>query len=48
MIIKQKQEQPYREQEMPIDIGKAKENFDKDRKPKCFNCEIYGHMAKDF
>ena len=33
---------------MPIDIGKAKESFDKDRKPMCFNCEIYGHMAKDF
>ena len=37
----------YRGQEMSIDIGKAKENFNKDEKPKYFNCEIYGHMAKD-
>ena len=35
------------EREMPMDIGKVKENFDKDGKPKCFNCEIYRHMAKD-
>ena len=32
---------------MSIDIGKAKENFDKDKKPKCFNCEIYRYIAKD-
>jgi len=37
----------YGEQEMPMDIGKAKENLDKDRKPKYFNCEIYRHIAKD-
>ncbi len=29
-----------------MDIGKSKDNF-KDRKLKCFNCEIYGHIAKD-
>ena len=29
-----------------MDIGKAKENFDKSRKPKCFNCNIYGHLTK--
>ena len=40
-------EKPLVEREMPMDIGKAKENFNKDGKPKCFNCEIYRHMAKD-
>ena len=30
-----------------MDIGIAKDNFNKDRKPKCFNCNIYGHMTKD-
>ena len=29
-----------------MDIGKSNENF-KDRKPKCFNCNKYGHIAKD-
>jgi len=29
----------------PIDIGKSNDNF-KDGKPKCFNCNKYGHMAK--
>ena len=36
----------YGGRDIPIDIGKAKDNFDKDGKPKCFNCNIYGHMAK--
>ena len=30
----------------PIDIGKSNDNF-KDRKPKCFNCNKYGYMAKE-
>ena len=29
----------------PMDIGKSNDNF-KDGKPKCFNCNKYGHMAK--
>ena len=29
-----------------MDIGKSKENF-KNRKPRCFNCDIYGHIAKN-
>jgi len=29
----------------PMDIGKSKDNF-KDGKPKCFNCNKYGYMAK--
>ena len=28
-----------------MEIGKSNENF-KDRKPKCFNCKIYGHIAR--
>ena len=32
---------------MPMDIGKSKENF-KDRKPRCFNCDIYRYIAKDY
>jgi len=30
----------------PMDIGKSNDNF-KDRKPKCFNCNKYGHIAKE-
>jgi len=30
-----------------IDIGKAKDNFDKDGKLKYFNCNVYRHMAKN-
>jgi len=29
-----------------MDIGRSDDNF-KDRKPKCFNCNKYGHMAKE-
>jgi len=30
-----------------MDIGKSQDNFNKDGKPKCFNCNIYGHLAKE-
>jgi len=30
----------------PMNIGKSNDNF-KNRKPKCFNCNKYGHMAKE-
>jgi len=36
----------YGEQGQPMDIGRSNENF-KDRKPKCFNCNKYKHMAKE-
>ena len=36
----------YGGREQPMDIGRSNDNF-KDRKPKCFNCNKYGHMAKD-
>ena len=29
-----------------MDIGKLNDNF-KDRKPKCFNCNKYRHIAKE-
>jgi len=29
-----------------MDIGKSSDNF-KDGKPKCFNCNKYGHIAKE-
>jgi len=39
-------ETTYRGWEIPIDIGKSKENF-KDRKPRYFNYDIYRYLAKD-
>ena len=36
----------YNGQRQPMDIGKSNNNF-KDGKPKCFNCNKYGHMAKE-
>ena len=36
----------YRGRGQPMDIGKSNNNF-KDRKPKCFNCNKYGHMVKE-
>jgi len=38
----------YKGRDTLIDIRKARDNFDKDRKPKCFNCNIYKHMAKKY
>ena len=31
-----------------MDIGKAKDNFNKGEKSKYFNCNIYRHMVKDY
>jgi len=36
----------YGGREQPMDIGKSNDNF-KYGKPKCFNCNKYGHMAKE-
>ena len=36
----------YGGQDQSIDIRKSNNNF-KDRKPKCFNCNKYGYMAKE-
>jgi len=32
---------------MLMDIGKTKNNYDKEEKPKCFNCNKYRHIAKE-
>ena len=39
-------EMTYGGQGQPMDIGKSHNNF-KNRKPKCFNCNKYRHMAKE-
>ena len=35
----------YRGRGTPENIRKAKDNFDKDRRSKYFNCNTYGHIA---
>ena len=30
-----------------MDIGKSQDNFDNNGKSKCFNCNIYRHLAKE-
>jgi len=40
-------ETTYGKQGQPMDIEKSNNNF-KDKKPKCFNCNKYGHMAKKY
>jgi len=37
----------YRGRGAPMDIGKSKDNYNKDRKPRCFNCNIYRYITKD-
>ena len=32
---------------IPMNIGKAWDNFDENRRPRCFNCNAYGHMARE-
>ena len=36
----------YEERDILMDIAKAKDNYNKDRKPKYFNYNIYRHMVK--
>jgi len=36
----------YNGQEQPMNIGKSNKNF-KDEKSKYFNCNKYGHIAKE-
>ena len=36
----------YKGRGIPMNIGKSKDNFDKDGKPRYFNYNIYGHMVK--
>jgi len=37
----------YGEQGQPMNIRKSNKNF-KNGKPKCFNCNKYGHIAKEY
>ena len=37
----------YRGRGIYIDIRMTKDNFDKDGRLKCFNCNTYGYMAKE-
>jgi len=37
----------YEKKGTSIDIGKSKDNYNKDEKPRCFNCNVYKHMAKN-
>jgi len=37
----------FGERGSPIDIGKSRNNFDENRKPRCFNCNLYRHLAKE-
>ena len=38
----------YRKRRLFINIRKAKDNYNKDRKSRCFNCNVYRHMANDY
>ena len=40
-------EMTYRERSIPMDTRKAKDNFNKDRRPKYFNCNVYKYIMKD-
>ena len=33
---------------MPMDIGKMQDSFNEQGKPKCFNCNTYKHMAREY
>ena len=33
--------------EIPMNIGKSRDNFDENEKPRCFNYNIYGYMVKE-
>ena len=37
----------YGGKKTPMEIGKSKDNYDRDIKPRCFNCNVYKHMVKD-
>jgi len=37
----------YGRRKASMDIGKSKDNYDKNRKLRCFNCNIYGYIAKN-
>jgi len=30
-----------------MDIGKSRNNFNENGKPRCFNCNLYGHITRE-
>jgi len=38
----------FGERGIPMDIGKSRDNFNKDGRPRCFNCNTYRHIAKEY
>lgn len=38
----------YKGIKVSMDIEKSKDNYNKDRKLRYFNCNIYRHIAKDY
>ena len=41
-------ETTYKGWEMPMDISKTKDSYDKEGRPKCFNCNKYGHIVNKY
>ena len=37
----------YRGRGASVDVGKSRNNYNNDRKPRCFNCNVYRHIAKN-
>ena len=37
----------YKEQGILMNISKTKDNYNKEKRPKYFNCNKYGHMTKE-
>jgi len=37
----------YRDKEVSMNIGTFKDNYNKDGRLRYFNCNVYGHIAKD-
>jgi len=37
----------YEKRNIHINIGKAKDNFNKDERPRYFNCNTYRHIVKE-
>ena len=38
----------YRGRGVSVDFGKSRNNYNNDRKPRCFNCNVYRHIANNF
>ena len=38
----------YRGREASVNIRKSRNNYNNDIKPRCFNCNVYRHIAKNY